>query len=258
MVKTIISLLVLLGAPAWANPIFFGHNQFASAASFSPTNISGVASLAWYEPHTSGLQTNSGVVTLKDLFTNGYDLTNATAAYCFPTRIAAGLNSRDIVRFDGVSNFLRSVSFTVSQPNEIVIVLNDKQALDSVSKYIQNSVTATKQLIRHSVNNFSFNAGSSVNGTTAITNKWIVLDALFNGASSVMYTNQVVAASGNAGANALGGITIAGADNLANTAFFQMDVAEIICYSASLGSAAWSTARSNLYCYLTNKYILAP
>jgi hypothetical protein len=80
------------------------------------------------------------------------------------------------------------------------------------------------------------------------TNTWVVLDFLYNGANAVFWTNNVQAATGNAGVNGPNGITLAASGSLANSC--NMTLQEMALWSASNAPPL----RANIYNYWKTNY----
>lgn len=90
-----------------------------------------------------------------------------------------------------------------------------------------------------------------------ITNKWHVLDVLFNGNSSTGWSNQVQMATGlsGQGATALDQFHVMIESGLYNPT--KGNIAAIFMKTnGNFGTATWSSPRSNLFYYISNRYAL--
>ena len=95
--------------------------------------------------------------------------------------------------------------------------------------------------------------GSSALNFIGVTNVWLVMDVIYNGTSGLVYTNGVLAASGNIGTKACTNLVLNNANTLANGA--AMNLAEMITWGGGASIPGTnSTARAQLYYYLTNKW----
>lgn len=243
-------------------------NLPVAGGAFNPTNISGYPANAWYvvdndlgTSTTNCYFTNGIVTSLLDSGPNGWHLTNSSAGGGIrPVRQISALNGYDTLLFSiANSTVLRSVNYTSSQPHEVVMLMRYDGPTNSTISYIfdcgvgttyrqrvlMNGVTANSGL-------FAYNAGTAKEMGPITTNKWIVWDWLFNGATSSNWFNNVLDKSGNLGANTISGLTIGSSVNAANPT--PIDIAEVVTFSTNLTTSV----RTDLYNYLTNKYAIAP
>lgn len=222
----------VVGVDGWGTPL---------------NNSDGTVALAWYVADDV-----SGTVTSwMDKGSNGWHLTNSLSGKS-PAVITAGLNGHNFIVFDGVDDFLKSESFTDSQPNEYVFVASLTNGANQI--YFDCADGGNRQLFFQDAN---FDAGSSVTLAGTVYSKWIVFDLIFNGASSAGYMTNILSASGNTGANSQGGFTLGGRFGLDAGRFANLAISELIVYGGPGfvpgTNVAW---RSNAFSYLTNKYAL--
>jgi hypothetical protein len=143
------------------------------------------------------------------------DATNSTAAE--QPKIwdaSAGLvteGTRPAIEFDGSDDYLQASSLNISQPTMYFIVAK-RDALTGKQNYIDGATTSQEIMIDASNDTYDMEAGTSLTtGVTAITDQELLL-ALFNGASSELYSNSVeITLSGTPGTNGINNL-IVGAD----------------------------------------------
>lgn len=222
----------------------------SAAYILTPTNITGYPSKAWY---VASNVVSGPVGTWKDLYTNGLDLTAGGSTR--PALNSGALNGLNTLSFNGVSvsgSCMTNTAFSQSQPWEIAMVV----ALTNNALGATLMDGSTRNLIRNDTTDGKslwMNAGSSsVKTCDIITNKWIVLNAVWNGASSAIWTNAIAGSSVSPGANSISGLFFGCRSDGANQQ--AMEVAEVAAYATNLTTAL----RSNLYYYFTNKYNIAP
>ena len=157
-------------------------------------------------------------------------------------------NSKPIIRFDGVDNYMNRTSFTggdLAQPNTIIVVakwnsVDDKVLIDGVSGK-RNLLTKTSGL-------YNIHAGTGNTGTTVNSTDILLYYAEFNSTSSFLRRSKTQLFSGNSGTNAMGGIHLG--SNYTPTAYGNPDIAEILIYNKALTT----TERDDIEQYLTAKW----
>lgn len=221
------------------------------------TNQSGYPVLAWFK--AENYSTNTTPIWTES-WTNGWHLTNLSAASFWPTRRDADVNGYSSVRFEqaaGVlTNYLKNAAYTSAQPHEVWMVIRPHHAgalgflFDSVVSSARNQLAATADK-KYDI--YAGTADIQSAGNAVYTNSWVILDSVFLGASSILYTNNVTCAAGNAGANAINGLTVGARYGISSPAWF--DVAEVISYGGTFAIPGTNTvARSNVHYYLKTKY----
>lgn len=219
-------------------------------AIFTPTNISGYPVAAWYV--ADDFFTNSGSARLPDRWTNGWHLTQATAANQ-PSRTNS-VNGHSAVYLNG-GTFLRSIVFSNIQPHELFVVCQLTN-ISSTYRIYDSTNTSSRQNLYVSSQNFNlFSGGGVVADGGVITNRYIILDCSWNGSSTVLFVNQSSSGNINPGSASMTGFTLGGRWDMSDP--LTGNIAEIIDYSTNFGSSAWSQPRSNIVNYLTNKYNLS-
>jgi hypothetical protein len=179
----------------------------------------------------------------------GTDHLNQTTAANKPTlQSGAGvlLNGQPVIRFDGTNDFLDTGAWTdLSQPNTVVIVAKSaaaSPALLTVNLFDSGVSTAAKRNVLYvlsgGTDNWYLYSGTGPFGfdTTRVADaSWHQHLCLFSGAASSHWLDGGTAATGNAGALAMGSLcvgTFSGAG-----AFFAADISEIVVYDANLSDA---------------------
>jgi len=226
-----------------------------------PTNLAGFPAISWWCV-SSNYVTNAGVLSMADLNTNHFDLTNRSAANTMPARTAAGLNGLDYITInnDGGAPFhvsdLQSAIYTSSQPHEVVMVLSVSNVGVIGNTYVYNSKDSAHQnavVEKIGIGFIPFAGNTFTASTVDVTNKWIVLDTVYN-TTLTLFTNNVSGATGN-GSQTCNGFTLGNRYDLAGpSSGYWGTFAECVTF----GSVLSTTARSNLFVYFTNKYNLPP
>jgi hypothetical protein len=221
-------------------------NAPSASGSYNPTNNSdNVTPDYWVYANDVS---SSPVSSWPDRTTNGINLSAATTER--PALITSGLNGLNYIAFDGTQNRMKNTVYQQAQPNEIVFVAAFTNTGNTFFFDCTNGSAAHYYGLIG--NAYRISGGSQQDVGIFVTNKWMVLDVVFNDASSAIYTNNVSVGSISAlGTNPQSGIEIGtGIDVF----FGNVAFAEILGYKAVLGT----TARLNLFNYLTNKYVLPP
>lgn len=160
-----------------------------------------------------------------------------------------GLNSRPSVRHNGSSHTLHTADFASveTQPNTVVLVGKFSAVAGNTFVLFDGkfgSVT-DRHWVAVDFGVYKAYAGSVIaeGAGTANTSPHIIR-ALFNGASSSLWVDDVLVASGDTGAQSLGGITLGRFADSAS-AWFNGDWSEILVYAGDI-SASWATLRDHL------------
>lgn len=257
--KNSILLLLLLEIHCFGQAAFDGVFKFTSGGgvgSMTPTNLGGSEIvLAWYEPSRGAYTTNSSTGTLPNLTSSGsvYNLTNDVTA-SLPSTLAANLNGLDVVSFSSASIYLWNTLFTNIGPQEIfaVVAITNTGFTDKV--YWDGAIGNGWRFFFDSggAGSFASHGASTVDHTTTILNKYIVVNQTWNGASSALYTNGVIGATGNPltgdpqsglGINKIIGSTTGGSTGLRLATWF-----------AFTNTTLSVITRSNAFWYCTNRF----
>lgn len=244
MVRVILILAICSSAFAQAftlrDPSFVGNAVPRTISTFTPTNLPGTATTAvsWWV--ASDYTTNSTVGTWNSRL-GGYIATNATAA-SMPSRDANGLH------FGGAA-WLDSITYTQAQPHTIVAIYAWTNA--SGTKVWMCSGVAGQPTLNQATAALSANAGTSATGfiRNALTNKFMVVEALLDAANTRMWTNTIPDVTATACGTATWTNIVFGA---ANSHSFNglFSVLEVATYAGTFSS----TDKSNFVYYATNTY----
>ena len=193
-------------------------------AAFSPLDLSPVL---WLDASDTSTITEVGgaVSQWDDKSGNGNDVAQGTAA-AQPTSGTRTLNGLNVIDFDGSDYFKTAASVNIAQPSTIFLVLD----VDSTaSPFFFDSHSATPRFIAGISTDFFFNAGTSIFGSAGSTGSKL-FRYTFDGASSSMFIDGVSDATGDAGSNSLGLITVGAryteAANFTNGAFAEVIIVD--------------------------------
>lgn len=146
-------------------------------------------------------------------------------------------------------------AFTWGQPKHIFIAMKTNEAWGGSGGYIFDGQSANSNLLQTSGtgNKFDIYAGTFLDANdTFANNTSYVLEALINGASSLLRLNAGTAGSGNAGAGTSNGITIGNSQPTTLPHGYSMYIFEILGYSAALSTGDATLVRN----YLNAKYVI--
>lgn len=214
----------------------------ATGTPFTFTNIANCKSW-WYG---EDWVTNSSGESWPDRSTNGYTLTQTTKTGNIGTNY---LDGKKVIDFNG-GNFgiMTSTAYTNAQPATVVMLIKSPGAPNSSRIFGMSAAGADFRV----VNSPSFGgtlSGGSYNVECRLqTNVWKVVEIVWNSTSSKIYTNGVLASSGNAGTVAIDSARLGGYTDYA--ACGPITYAEV----ASFGVLLDSTTRSNYYNYFKTNY----
>lgn len=200
------------------------------------------SAIAHYDATELSLSDGDSVSTWSDQTGNGYDLTAGTA----PTYKTGIINGNPVVRFDGVDDFLDVAFSTISQPNHIFIVVQYR-SVDSTSSGNQYTFDSddsnNRELFRQFEGNWGIFAGSNLFGSAADTSAHIGT-ALYNGSSSSLRIDGADDATGDAGADGLGGLTVGSSSS--DSDFGPVDIGEIVVCDGELSTSDRDAEESRL------------
>lgn len=221
-----------------------------SGAALSPTNLPSAVSISWWK--AADYYTNSGVPTIPDSGPGNYSITNRDGDYNWPHKEGT-LNGIPLVKFVFDQAYLKSTTYTSSQPHTVCLVmyLNDG---DNVAKYIFDSANCSTRNAFYEVGpglnpkRVALNSGGEIYGYIN-TNTWSLVECLFSGASSQMWTNGVsCGAASDAGTSSCDGFNLCASCNSGNQAGYLL--AEAMTYSTAFTAAD----RNYISNYVRGKY----
>jgi hypothetical protein len=215
-----------------------------SGGAFSPLSLS---PLLWLKADLGTFQ-DTGLVTpaaldgdpvggWQDQSGNGNKATQGTST----KRPALKLNIQNglpVVRFDGVSDFLQTVSFSFSQPAHVFLALQ-LRSWGSTNRFMDG--TTTDQVVIAQINaspELDLYDGSAFTcGNTGLAvGTFGTLSVLHNGASSELRVNGGTAATGNPGSNGCtAGLTLG--SRWDGALVCAVDIGELLVYAPSLSTS---------------------
>ena len=156
--------------------------------------------------------------------------------------------SADGILFDGIDNFIKTAAFTYVQPERIYIVF--KQVTLINQRYFIDGENNFSGII-YNANGTDINilAGSPIGSYPNTSTDFMVVRALFSGASSALQINDGAILTGDAGGGDMGGLALGSrADGISNWSNIQ--VKEIILRKI----ADTTENEQDIYDYLAAKY----
>jgi hypothetical protein len=197
--------------------------------------------------------TGSSAGTWPDISGNGRDATQTDSAKQ-PAIITNALNGRQVRRFDGSNDFLKTGAFSqnIPQPNDWFIAFksnnNSSRRVFDVETIGGATGPRNTMLLNGSVSHIF--AGDILSGNFTSTD-WNISNARFNGSSSEWRVNGSVLTNGNAGTEASSSLVI-GAFRTTASDFFNGDIAEILVFPTALSTIN----RQRVERYLGAKYAI--
>lgn len=164
------------------------------------------------------------------------------------------LNGRAVVRFDGVDDFLLRTTDQISQPNTIFIVMSQAAGGGVQQVWFGNGGIGSPLVYRSDAADL---VDVWAGGTDLVYHRgsaWPmppkILSVELNGASSNVWENKTVVASGNPGGAGLTGLALGGRSD--STLPAMIDVAEVLVYARSFTT----NERNTVIDWLNSKYNL--
>lgn len=217
-----------------------------------PSGTGNISALIWYEPSIA-YGTNGVELTMSNLVsqvTNAWNLTrNISDITKWPTIIPSSLNNLDTLSFVTDDSMATSTSVDLLGVWEFFFVLSITNI--AANNYVIGTQTGTGYTFGIIANKFIINCGSVANVSIAVTNRWCVANALINGASSTIRTNNVQGATANAGFTTGDGLRLSGTGSGVSWPS-DMKIATVFGFQGVLSA----TARSNAFWYCTNRFAL--
>ncbi len=198
---------------------------------------------AWYRYGVGITVTGAGVSKWADQSGATHDLVQATDA------ARPSLQSDNSILFDGTAQFLKASAFTLNQPETLYFLF--KQISWTAADYFidgngLDGGSINQNLASPKIRIFAGNLDANFTAVLGMTiGAYGIVTVVFNGASSVLQINAGASASGNAGANNMGGLTL-GCPGTAVGNFGNIQVKELIVFPA----AHTASTRANIINYL--------
>jgi hypothetical protein len=227
------------------------------------SNVTRASVFVWLKADY-GIETSSSNVTnWFDMSTNENTATQATTANQ-PALVTNAINTLPAVSFNGTSHFLQLPSTATSFSNGAsIFIVTKPTAVTANARFLDYGNTGTNNynffLSEPSNTAVTLQVYSSVGVTSSVTassgvtlNQYQLLEAVHTGsATATLYTTGTQTASGSI--NNISNTTRANnfiARNIANTLFFQGEIAEVIIYNKSLTASE----RAGVEGYLFSRY----
>ena len=176
-------------------------NQTAGAylPSDNPTSLVG-----WFRMGVGVTVTGAGVSTWADQSGNGHDLLQAVDAK------RPAYDGSAIITFDGTSDFLKCVSFTLAQPQQVSLLVNPITWTDQDRIFDANTANHAVMFQNTSTPTIKIYSLSSVvaANTNLTLGSFHAATVLFAGASSSITVDNTAPTTGNPGAGSLSGFTL--------------------------------------------------
>lgn len=219
------------------------------AVPFSPLDVTGLK--VWLDGDDPSTITKDGgdlVSQWDDKTSEGNDLSQATGSLQ-PLWIENGQNSRDIIRFDGIDNWIDRATFVgggQSQPNTVFIACTFTTGNNTI--FDTQAGGSERHLLQRSVNDHQLFAGATVNVGTVNT-AFAQYNALYNTTSSQFRRNKTdVGGTISVGTNTFNGLII-GADTTPDS-WSNIDVGEFLVYDNDVSDAD----RDKIETYLADRW----
>lgn len=189
----------------------------------------------------------TGVSRWADQSGNAHDLLQATTT---KQPVYSGSGTTSAVTFDGTSQFLKCVAFTLNQPITVYAVMKQVTWVSNAKiwdgntnfsqDYVQSGTTPATVLSA---------GGTGPGSSTDFTiNTYMVVSAVYNGASSTLSLNNGTLHTGNVGASNAGGFTLGAVSD--GTQPGNIAVKEIYIY----GQADNTTTQGLMVAFLRQKW----
>lgn len=217
-----------------------------TGSSFVPTDIANCE--LWVKGELITGHVDGDPLSLwEDFSGNGNDEAQASGSNQ-PTYETNEVNGKSVVRFDGSSDFMTN-SASLSQPCSIFAVVKVYNPALNGSIVGDNSIGGGAACYINPSGGFGVYAGSVVEETSGTTG-WASYVGIINGASSEVYRNGSLVASGNAGVLEFPMGLVLGAYSIFPNGFLGTDLAEVAAYSTVITG----TDIANLVSYSASEY----
>jgi hypothetical protein len=215
------------------------------ASGFDPRKIANLA--FWLDATDSTtVDTSSGFVTEWRSKVGAGTATQSTANDR-PAYTVAGRNGKNVVTFDGTTDWLITGTLSISQPYTIIwagqSIGNAPGTTATINFFTDSTNSSNRVILIHNfagtistngrLSMFSGTELSPASGTQAY-NAWSVVSGVFNGSSSRLRANGTQVASGNAGSGGIAALTLGARFNQAAGNFFEGPWGAFLIYSRAL------------------------
>jgi hypothetical protein len=239
-----------LGGPkTWAQWQAIPQDATGTASVLLLPELAAGTLVAWYDTqHQGGFVQGDPVGSVRSLGgVAAGALTQGTAA-SKPTWQIAGINGHPTVRHDGTDDAMATAAFGAleTQPNTMVMVVRLVTTGAGMVLLDGNGAT-NRHLIQidNATQQWQIWAGAFISSTgQSLNTSPHILRALFNGASSSLWVDDVQVATGDPGAASLGGVTVGSYSN-AGAGYAPIDWGQILVYAGDI-SGNWAALRDHL------------
>jgi hypothetical protein len=216
------------------------------ASGFDPRKIANLA--FWLDATDSTtVDTSSGFVT-EWRSKVGAGIATQSIANDRPAYTVAGRNGKNVVTFDGTTDWLITGTLSISQPYTIIwaglSIGSAPNVLPAKINYFTDGTTSgNRVIVLHNslgtvANNgrLSMFAGTELSPASGVQayNAWSVVSSVFNGSSSRLRANGTQVASGNAGSGGIAALTLGARFNQEAGNFFDGPWGALLIYSRAL------------------------
>ena len=223
-----------MSLPAWGGGVAFSPDQISGLVLWCEAdNITGVSDTAQFTPWP-------------DISGSSHDLAQVANADYRPTYHLNVQNGLPIVRFDGISQFMR-VNYTQSQPLTVFVAADLTDIADTISVHDGYATGNTLRLYRSGAN-LSMYAGTGI-ALGAMPSGWHVITTGWSGTSSYGQIDNGAAQTGNAGTGTPSGLSIATYGALG--AYANMDCGAVLIYNGLLSAGDVALVAA----YLVDKWV---
>jgi hypothetical protein len=227
--------------------------EILPAGTAPATDPGTIASLVnrWIASDIQGAVTGTGIGSAGLTWfarAGGASMTQSTAANQ-PTYQASSIGGKPALRFDGSTDSIAAATGTArAQPHTVVIVakLNTAPAAGTLWQPVDFS---NPQVLVNGTQWSLWEGTTNINGGTANTTA-TVITAIGNGASSAIYKDGTLVASGNPGTGSSSGTLTLGTWTGGAGRFAPIDIAEVLWFSTGLTPAE----RATVHTYVQNTY----
>ena len=246
-------------APLFNQNFLTWSNPSINRVGFTPLSISGLK--LWLDADDLSTITKDGsdlVSQWDDKSGEGNHVAEGTGSKQ-PLFVANSMNSKDIIRFDGVDNRLRRTTFVngeLTQPNTIFIVVKEPPDNHNYyGDYFYDGGTAGKRhgLVERtdSPNDYLILSEGGVVGGTATFSTAQQYTAFYDSPNSILRKAQSdIITGGSTGTQAMNGVSLASHVTEVLTLWGQIDIAEMLIYDSLLSN----TDRDAVEDYLADKW----
>ena len=230
--------------PSFSEVSFAEGSVVGYAISPPPT-----ANLAlWLDAGVGLTLSGTDVTTWADQSGNGRDA--AASGTARPTFQSGGINGMPAISFNGTTNRMTGPEVLTSGIATVFAVVKFSVIDEIGSIFEQPNFALYRGFDSGNSSEFRIFNGQNLTSSNAIPNGTaVLLEAVANGASSLLFSNGIQRASGDAGSSAT-----SGSYELASNAGSPktMVIAEILVYNTNLGT----TDRQAVESYLNEKYLI--